>query len=72
MMRVFSQFSPKKVPLDDTTDSMVVEAEAAARRATAAGGSGTAAGYEGVHGGDGRTRTMLARHHCPHLTPPPC
>jgi len=24
MMRVFSQFSPKKVPLEDTTDSVVV------------------------------------------------
>jgi hypothetical protein len=33
MMRVFSRFSPKKVPLEDTTDSVVVEAEAAALRA---------------------------------------
>jgi len=49
MMRVFSRVSPKKVPLEDTTDSVVVEAEAAARRATVAGGSGTAGGYEGVH-----------------------
>jgi len=24
MMRVFSRFSPKKVPLEDTTDSVVV------------------------------------------------
>ncbi len=51
MMRVFSRFSPKKVPLEDTTDSVVVEPEAAARLATGAGGSGRAAGYEGVHGG---------------------
>jgi hypothetical protein len=65
MMRVFSRFSPKKVPLEDTTDSVVVEAEAAARRATVAGGSGTATGYEGVHG------RMAARHRRPHLTPPP-
>ncbi len=71
MMMVFSRFSPKKVSLEDTTDSVVVEAEAAARRATAAGGCGTAAGYEGVHGGGGRTRTMAARHLRPHLTPPP-
>jgi hypothetical protein len=71
MMRVFSRFSTKKVPLEDTTDSVVVEAEAAARQATVAGRSGTATGYEGVHGGGGRTRTMAAQHHCPHLTPPP-
>ncbi len=71
MMRVFSRFSPKKVPLEDTTDSVVVEAEAAAWRATVAGGSGTAAGYEGVHGGGGRMRTMAAWHRHPHLTPPP-
>ena len=32
IMRVFSRFSPKKVPLEDTTDTVVVEAEAAARR----------------------------------------
>ncbi len=70
MMRVFSRFSPKKVPLKDTTDSVVVEAEAAARRAMAAGRSGTAAGYQGVHGGGGRTRMMAARHRRPHLTPP--
>ena len=56
MMRGFSRFSPKKVPLEDTTDSVAVEAEAAARRATVAGGSGTSAGYEGVHGGGGRTK----------------
>jgi len=65
MMRVFSRFSPKKVPLEDTTDSVVVEAEAAARRATAAGGSGTAAGYEGVHGGGGRTRNWCAASESP-------
>jgi hypothetical protein len=59
-MRVFSRFSPKKVPLEDTTDSVVVEAEVAARRATAAGRSGTAAGYEGVHGG-GRGRQRWRR-----------
>jgi hypothetical protein len=53
IMRVFSRFSPKKVPLEDTTDSVVMEVEAAARQATSAGGSGTAAGYEGVHGGVG-------------------
>ncbi len=70
MMRVFSRFSPKKVPLEDTTDSVVVEAEAVARRVTVAGGSGTVAGYEGVHGGGGRTRTMVAWHRRPHLMPP--
>jgi hypothetical protein len=46
MMLVFSRFSPKKVPFEDTTEAVVVEAEAVARRATAAGGSGTAAGYD--------------------------
>ena len=71
MMRGFSRFSPKKVPLEDTTDSVVVEVEAAARRATVAGGSGTAGGYEGVHEGGGRTRTMAVRHRPPHLMPPP-
>ena len=53
MMLVFSQFSPKKVPFEDTTEAVVVEAEVAARWATAVGGSGTPAGYEGVHGGVG-------------------
>ena len=53
MMLVFSRFSPKKVPFEDTTEAVVVEAEAAARWATAAGRSGMAAGYEGVHGGVG-------------------
>ena len=33
MMLVFSRFSPKKVPFEDTTEAVVVEAEAAARRA---------------------------------------
>ena len=35
MMLVFSRFSPKKVQFDDTTEAVVVEAEAAARWATA-------------------------------------
>jgi len=46
----FLSVSPKKVPFEDTTEAVVVEAEAAARWAMAACGSGTAAGYEGVHG----------------------
>ena len=64
MMRVFSWFFPKKVPLEDTTDSV------AARRTTAVGGSGTAAGYEGVHGGGGKTRMIAARHRRLHLMLP--
>jgi len=32
MMRGFSRFSPKKVPLEDTTDSVVVEAGNGGRR----------------------------------------
>jgi hypothetical protein len=35
MMLVFSRFSPKKVLFEDTTEAVVVEAEAAARWATA-------------------------------------
>jgi len=35
MMLVFSQFSPNKVLFEDTTEAVVVETEAAARRATA-------------------------------------
>ena len=34
MMLVFSWFSPKKVPFEDTTEAVLVEAEAEAWRAT--------------------------------------
>jgi len=40
MMSVFSWFSPKKVPFEDTTEAVVVEGEAVARRAAVAGGRG--------------------------------
>jgi len=35
MMLVFSRFSPNKVLFEDTTEAVVMEAEAVARRATA-------------------------------------
>jgi len=62
MMLVFSRFSPKKVPFEDTTEAVVVEAEAAAQRATA---------EVGQRQDMGRMRTMAVRHRRPHLTPPP-
>ena len=69
MMLVFSRFSPKKVPFEDTTEAVVVEAEAAARRATAEVGRWQ--NMKACMGGGGRTTTMAVRHCRPHLTPPP-
>ena len=49
MMRVFSRFSPKKVPLEDTTDSVVVLAVGDDRRRGGEVGLGDG-GWRGVGG----------------------
>jgi hypothetical protein len=65
MMSVFSWFSPKKVPFEDTTEAVVVEGEAVARRAAVAGGRGGRRGCPPVVAAAAHRR----RHRCPSPLP---